>query len=191
VEISTVRLLAKLPHDRVLRAAIVKQAVQDIIARMATPDPLLDIALRLEEIALSDDYFVERKLYPNVDFYNGLIYKAMGFSTRMFTVLFALGRLVSSTGRTALLLVRGLTDVEGQGAVLSAGGQQFVVGVLRPGGDVGQGALVGGQDLEHLAGFQEPHRLGRGEHRHRAHQVAGVDDLIGGDLLGHGGCLSR
>jgi citrate synthase len=61
------------------RAAIVKQAVRDIIARMATPDPLLDIALRLEEIALSDDYFIERKLYPNVDFYTGLIYKAMGF----------------------------------------------------------------------------------------------------------------
>jgi citrate synthase len=75
------------------RAAIVKQAVQDVIARMATPDPLLDIALRLEEIALSDDYFIERKLYPNVDFYTGLIYKAMGFPTRMFTVLFALGRL--------------------------------------------------------------------------------------------------
>ena len=75
------------------RAAIVKQAVQDVIARMATPDPLLDIALRLEEIALSDDYFIERKLYPNVDFYTGLIYKSMGFPTRMFTVLFALGRL--------------------------------------------------------------------------------------------------
>ena len=56
-------------------------------------DELLDIALRLEEIALNDDYFVERKLYPNVDFYTGLIYKAMGFPTRMFTVLFALGRL--------------------------------------------------------------------------------------------------
>jgi citrate synthase len=75
------------------RAAIVKQAAQDVLARMATPDPLLDIAMRLEEIALSDDYFIERKLYPNVDFYTGLIYKAMGFPTRMFTVLFALGRL--------------------------------------------------------------------------------------------------
>ncbi len=56
-------------------------------------DPLLDIARKLEEIALADDYFVERKLYPNVDFYTGLIYKAMGFPTKMFTVLFALGRL--------------------------------------------------------------------------------------------------
>jgi citrate synthase len=75
------------------RAAIVKQAAQDVLSRMATPDPLLDIAMRLEEIALADGYFVERKLYPNVDFYTGLIYKAMGFPTKMFTVLFALGRL--------------------------------------------------------------------------------------------------
>jgi citrate synthase len=75
------------------RAAIVKKAVQDVISTMDRPDPLLDIALKLEEIALADDYFVSRKLYPNVDFYTGLIYKAMGFPTKMFTVLFALGRL--------------------------------------------------------------------------------------------------
>jgi citrate synthase len=75
------------------RAAIVKQAAQEVINRLATPDPLLDIALQLEEIALADDFFVSRKLYPNVDFYTGLIYKAMGFPTRMFAVLFALGRL--------------------------------------------------------------------------------------------------
>ncbi len=64
-----------------------------MLARMDRPDPLLDIAMRLEEIALADDFFTERKLYPNVDFYTGLIYKAMGFPTKMFTVLFALGRL--------------------------------------------------------------------------------------------------
>ncbi len=75
------------------RAAIVKKAAQDILARMDRPDPLLDIAMHLEEIALADEFFVERKLYPNVDFYTGLIYKAMGFPTKMFTVLFALGRL--------------------------------------------------------------------------------------------------
>jgi citrate synthase len=75
------------------RAAIVKQAAQDVLDRMHKPDPLLDIAMRLEEIALADDYFVSRKLYPNVDFYTGLIYKAMGFPPKMFTVLFALGRL--------------------------------------------------------------------------------------------------
>ena len=75
------------------RAAIVKKAAQEILSRTAKPDPLLDIALHLEDIALSDDYFTERKLYPNVDFYTGLIYKAMGFPTEMFTVLFALGRL--------------------------------------------------------------------------------------------------
>ena len=60
---------------------------------MSKSDPLLDLAMELEEIALADDYFVSRKLYPNVDFYTGLIYKAMGFPTKMFTVLFALGRL--------------------------------------------------------------------------------------------------
>ncbi|HEU4422196.1 MAG TPA: citrate synthase [Pilimelia sp.] len=75
------------------RAAIVKQAAQDVLGRMSRPDPLLDIAMQLEEIALADDFFVSRKLYPNVDFYTGLIYKAMGFPTKMFTVLFALGRL--------------------------------------------------------------------------------------------------
>jgi citrate synthase len=75
------------------RTAIVKKAAKDIISRTAAPDPLLDIALHLEGIALSDDFFTERKLYPNVDFYTGLIYKAMGFPTEMFTVLFALGRL--------------------------------------------------------------------------------------------------
>jgi len=75
------------------RAAIVKRIVGEILATMRKPDPLLDIAMELEEIALSDDFFTERKLYPNVDFYTGLIYKAMGFPTKMFTVLFALGRL--------------------------------------------------------------------------------------------------
>jgi citrate synthase len=75
------------------RAAIVKKAAYDVFAALDVKDPLLDIALRLEEVALADDFFVSRKLYPNVDFYTGLIYKAMGFPTRMFTVLFALGRL--------------------------------------------------------------------------------------------------
>jgi citrate synthase len=75
------------------RAAIVKNAAADVLERMNKPDPLLDLAMQLEEVALADDYFVERKLYPNVDFYTGVIYKAMGFPTRMFTVLFALGRL--------------------------------------------------------------------------------------------------
>jgi citrate synthase len=75
------------------RAAIVKKASHDVLERLKRPDPLLDIAMRLEEAALADEYFVERKLYPNVDFYTGVIYKALGFPTRMFTVLFALGRL--------------------------------------------------------------------------------------------------
>jgi citrate synthase len=75
------------------RAAIIKKTADEILSKMGRRDELLDIAMRLEEIALSDDYFVERRLYPNVDFYTGLIYKAMGFPTKMFTVLFALGRL--------------------------------------------------------------------------------------------------
>ncbi len=75
------------------RAAIVKKATAEVLEDLGVHDPLLDIAMRLEEVALADDFFVERKLYPNVDFYTGVIYKAMGFPTRMFTVLFALGRL--------------------------------------------------------------------------------------------------
>ncbi|MEV8512690.1 citrate synthase [Dactylosporangium sp. NPDC051484] len=75
------------------RAALVKKAAQEVLGRMSQPDPLLDLAMQLEEIALADDFFVSRRLYPNVDFYTGLIYKAMGFPTTMFTVLFALGRL--------------------------------------------------------------------------------------------------
>jgi citrate synthase len=75
------------------RAAIVKKAAETVLSTMEKPDPLLEIAFKLEEIALADDYFVSRKLYPNVDFYTGLIYKALCFPTKMFTVLFALGRL--------------------------------------------------------------------------------------------------
>jgi citrate synthase len=75
------------------RAAIVKKATRDVLDALGIDDPLLELGVKLEEIALADEYFVERKLYPNVDFYTGVIYKAMGFPTRMFTVLFALGRL--------------------------------------------------------------------------------------------------
>ena len=75
------------------RAALVKATADEVLADLGANDELLDLAKQLEEVALSDDYFISRKLYPNVDFYTGLIYKAMGFPTRMFTVLFALGRL--------------------------------------------------------------------------------------------------
>ena len=74
------------------RAAIVKETAHEIIDHLGG-DPMLDLAMKLEEIALNDDYFVSRKLYPNVDFYTGLIYRAMGFPTDFFTVLFAIGRL--------------------------------------------------------------------------------------------------
>jgi citrate synthase len=75
------------------RARIVKEQADKILAKLGGDDELLDIAKTLEEAALTDDYFIERKLYPNVDFYTGLIYRALGFPTRMFTVLFAIGRL--------------------------------------------------------------------------------------------------
>jgi len=74
------------------RAAIVKETAHEIIDHLGG-DPMLDLAMKLEDIALNDDYFVSRKLYPNVDFYTGLIYRAMGFPTDFFTVLFAIGRL--------------------------------------------------------------------------------------------------
>ncbi|GAB3171817.1 citrate synthase [Myceligenerans halotolerans] len=75
------------------RAAIVKKSADEVLEKLGAKDELLEIAQGLEQIALSDDYFVERKLYPNVDFYTGLIYKAMGFEPAMFTPLFALGRM--------------------------------------------------------------------------------------------------
>jgi citrate synthase len=75
------------------RAKIIKSAADKVLSKLGKNDPLLDIAKALEEAALKDSYFVERKLYPNVDFYSGIIYRAMGFSTNTFTVLFALGRL--------------------------------------------------------------------------------------------------
>jgi len=75
------------------RATLVKESADEVLAALGIQDDLLDIAKELEAVALADDYFVERKLYPNVDFYTGVIYKAMGFPPRMFTVLFAIGRL--------------------------------------------------------------------------------------------------
>ena len=75
------------------RAKIIKKACDEVLRQMGIRDPMLDLAKELEEAALSDPYFVERKLYPNVDFYSGIIYKALGIPTGMFTVMFALGRL--------------------------------------------------------------------------------------------------
>ena len=74
------------------RAKIIKVAADKVMKKMKTPDPLLDIAKALEEAALSDSFFIERKLYPNVDFYSGIIYRALGIPTNMFTVMFAIGR---------------------------------------------------------------------------------------------------
>jgi len=75
------------------RAKIIKKAADDVLEKLGIDDPILEIAKGLEEVALNDDYFIERKLYPNVDFYSGIIYRALGIPTSMFTVMFALGRL--------------------------------------------------------------------------------------------------
>ena len=75
------------------RAKIIKKACDDVLAKLGVNDPVLEIAKQLEEAALTDPYFVERKLFPNVDFYSGIIYRAMGFPTDFFTVLFSMGRL--------------------------------------------------------------------------------------------------
>jgi citrate synthase len=75
------------------RAKIIIRACDEILDKLGIDDPVLDIAKKLENAALNDPYFVDRKLYPNVDFYSGIIYRALGFPTDMFTVLFALGRL--------------------------------------------------------------------------------------------------
>jgi citrate synthase len=75
------------------RAKIIKQAADKVLGKLGINDPALDLAKQLEEAALTDSYFIERKLYPNVDFYSGIIYRALGFPTNMFTVMFALGRL--------------------------------------------------------------------------------------------------
>jgi citrate synthase len=75
------------------RATVIKKAANVILSKLGVDDPLLDIALHLEAAALEDDYFIERKLFPNVDFYSGILYRAMGIPTNMFTVMFSLGRL--------------------------------------------------------------------------------------------------
>ncbi|HRI66486.1 MAG TPA: citrate synthase [Polyangium sp.] len=75
------------------RAKLIKVACDKVLSKLGIHDPLLDIARKLEEAALKDQYFIDRKLYPNVDFYSGIIYRALGFPTNMFTVMFALGRL--------------------------------------------------------------------------------------------------
>ena len=75
------------------RAKIIKKAADDVLGKLGVVDPILDIAKQLEEVALNDEYFVERRLYPNVDFYSGIIYRALGIPEEMFTVMFALGRL--------------------------------------------------------------------------------------------------
>jgi len=79
-------------HDP--RANIIRKAAHDVLAELGSKDPLMDLAIELERIALEDEYFVTKKLYPNVDFYSGIIYRALGLPTSMFTVMFAIARTV-------------------------------------------------------------------------------------------------
>ena len=81
------------------RATVIKNACDKVLDKLGIEDPILDLAKQLEDVALSDDYFVERKLYPNVDFYSGIIYRAIGIPVNMFTVMFALGRLPGWIGQ--------------------------------------------------------------------------------------------
>jgi len=81
------------------RATVIKGACDKVLTKLGVQDPILDLAKQLEEVALSDDYFIERKLYPNVDFYSGIIYRAIGIPVNMFTVMFALGRLPGWIGQ--------------------------------------------------------------------------------------------
>ena len=76
------------------RAQVMRKSCHDVLENLGVSDPLLDIAMELEHIALNDQYFIDKQLYPNVDFYSGIILKAMGFPTSMFTVLFAVARTV-------------------------------------------------------------------------------------------------
>ena len=76
------------------RARVIQQSAREVLEHLGMDDPLLEIAVRLEEIALKDEYFIERKLYPNVDFYSGILLRAMGFPNNMFTVIFAVARTV-------------------------------------------------------------------------------------------------
>ena len=75
------------------RAKIIKKAADNVLEKLGINDPILNLAKELEEIALKDQYFIDKKLYPNVDFYSGIIYRALGFPPEMFTVMFAFGRL--------------------------------------------------------------------------------------------------
>ncbi len=93
------------------RARILKKSAEEVLNALGVDDPLLELARQLEEVALSDDYFIERKLYPNVDFYSGVIYRAMGFPTDTFTALFAMGRLPGWIAQYKELLLNPATRI--------------------------------------------------------------------------------
>lgn len=89
------------------RARFMKQLVEESLSEMGVTDPLLDVARALEEVALSDEYFIKRKLYPNVDYYSGILLRAMGIPTTMFTVMFAMSRCVGWVAQWNEMLLEG------------------------------------------------------------------------------------
>ena len=107
------------------RATIVKRAAYDVF-EVTGKNPLIDIALKLEEVALSDSYFIDRKLYPNIDFYTGLIYQAMGFPMEMFTVLFAIPRTVGWLSHFKELLAQDLKIARPRQLYVGAGARDYV-----------------------------------------------------------------
>jgi citrate synthase len=111
------------------RGTIVKAAAHEVLDKLVVHDPLFDIARELEDVALRDDYFISRSLYPNVDFYTGLIYRAMGFPTKMFTVLFALGRLPGWIAQWREMIADPATKIGRPRQVYVGAGERDYVGI--------------------------------------------------------------
>ncbi len=142
------------------RAAIIKETADTILRRTGVVDPLLDIALQLEQRALHDDYFAERKLYPNVDFYTGLIYKSMGFPTRMFTVLFALGRLPGWIAQWREMMADPATKIGRPRQVYIGEAQRDYIAIKRRGG---VGAKLAKEEKARLKAAKEAAKAAKAE----------------------------
>jgi citrate synthase len=142
------------------RAAIIKETADTILRRSGMVDPLLDIALQLEQRALHDDYFAERKLYPNVDFYTGLIYKSMGFPNRMFTVLFALGRLPGWIAQWREMMVDPTTKIGRPRQVYIGESEREYLSIKKRGG---VGAKLAKEEKARLKAEKEAARAAKAE----------------------------
>ena len=169
------------------RAAIVKRTADEVLSAMGKRDDLLDIAVELEGVALSDDYFVSRKLYPNVDFYTGLLYRAMGFPAKMFTVLFAIGRLPGWIAQWREMIDDPQTKIGRPRQLYTGPAERDYVlldraRLTRPGPASGGRAVGSGGGRGQAVGDQRPARGVRGEpaDRRRAAGAAGGRGLAAG-----------